>query len=683
MTKTRAESPDTEHAERARAAAEAEALSLHRPGDPASLRALFALRREASPKPPPPPFLDELNAELDRRQAIGRDPDPRQPDEAGLANLGEKAEAGDADAGYFLGRVLLRGEHPEENAALAALLRAAAAGHAAAAFHAGTLLFHGWGVPPDVPRALALLETSARAGNADAARFLGLAYDGFGGILPKDHDTALRWWYEAAHLGDSHGCWVVGQHLLAQSGDREARERGCELVVTASERGFPLACGFLGLVEADDFETDSDPERFDENARPLLRLGAVRGDFKAARRLAECLWRLGGEERYEEAVYWLRSASRGDATAARLLADHYFSGCGIPRSDDAGTAWLALAAEQGDAMATARLAWSFLRGRGVPADPEAAVLLAERAAAAGCGRGALILGAMYDDGLGVPRDGVRAVAWFERAAELGEPEAMSLLANVLFDGRGVDPDPARAVELLKRSASPTDENANHLLALMLFRGEGVAPDPALARTYFLRAGDRRHLPSLFTTLDEEALRYRPAAAQRRDLRDAIAEMAADPEALAAAAALDLGLLYWNADAGLTEDEARAEELLRLAATKGSALAAACLSHVLRWKGDYDGEMDWLEEAARAGLPGAQSYLAVRLVQTGRATGDDDLTLHLLESAAGRGDVRACAALVCRLGGLAETPDPVAAERIRALKRCAREGGYEGEEFLES
>ena len=160
-------------------------------------------------------------------------------------------------------------------------------------------------------------------------------------------------------------------------------------------------------------------------------------------------------------------------------------------------------------------------------------------------------------------------------------------------------------------------------------------------------------------------------------------MDADPEALAAAAALDLGLLYWNADAGLTEDEARAEELLRLAATKGSALAAACLSHVLHCRGDQDGEMEWLEKAARAGLPAAQSYLAGRLVQTGRATGDDDLTLHLLESAADRGNVRACAALVCRLGGLAEPQEPGAAERIRDLKRRAREGGYESEEFLES
>jgi TPR repeat protein len=159
-------------------------------------------------------------------------------------------------------------------------------------------------------------------------------------------------------------------------------------------------------------------------------------------------------------------------------------------------------------------------------------------------------------------------------------------------------------------------------------------------------------------------------------------MAADPEALTAASALDLGLLYWNGDAGLPEDRGRAVELLRLGALKGSALAAACLAHALRLAGDDAGEMEWLESAARAGLPGAQRHLAVRLVETGRAAREDPRVLRLLESAADRGDVRACVHLVCLLGGPDEPDDPRLAERIRALKRCAEEGGYVGEDIFE-
>jgi hypothetical protein len=676
MTQTHSERPDRSAADEE--LAEARALAYYRPGDPDSLRVLFALRREACALPPPPPCLDAVNAELNRRQAIGREPDPPELDDAGLEVFRAKAAAGDAESGYQLGRVLLLREPSDKPEALAVLLRAAEAGHVAAGFQAGTLLYQGWGVPRDVPRALALLERSATAGSPDAARFLALAYDGLAGNVPNDPETAMRWWNEAARLGDRHACWFIGQLPLGEHATVKERDRRWELIKLAAERGFPLACGYIGLVEAGDLPFH--PERFDERALPLLRLGAIRGDDRAARRLAESLRTLGGEERYAEAVYWLREASLRDAASARVLASHYYSGCGVPRSDETGTAWLALASEEGDAEATALFAWAFHQGLGVPIDQVAAVRLAERAAAAGCSDGARLLGAMYDDGDGVPRDGARAVAWFERGAELRDTVSMFFLANILFDGRGVDPDPARAVEWLKRATFILGDEANHLLALMLFRGEGVSADPARARTRFLRAADSRHLPSLFTTLEEEALRYRPAAVRRRDLRETIAEMVADPKALSAASALDLGLLYWNADAGLSEDRGRARELLRLAALKGSALAAACLSHALRLDDD-DGEMEWLEAAARSGLPGAQRHFAVRLVETGRAAWQDPRVLGLLASAAGRGDVRACVKLVYLLGGPDEPPDPRAAERIRALKRCAEEGGYEGEAFF--
>lgn len=654
------------------AEAETRALALHRPGDLHSLDACFSLRRAGTPDPPVPPGLDAVNAELDRRQAIGREPDPPELDDAGLAALREKADTGDAEASYLVGRVLLRREHSRAPGALAALLRAADAGHAAAAFQAGTLLYHGWGVPQDVPRALALLESSADAGNADAARFLALAYDGFGGSVPKDPELAMRWWNEAARLGDRHACWFVGKLLLEEDATPAGPARGLELIEYAAEHGFPQACGYLGYLEAQ--ESRLDEALLEERALPLLRLGAIRGDHDAARYLAKSLRELGGRGRLQEAVYWLRESARRDAASARMLGQFYWQGLGVPRSHATGTAWLALAREEGDQEAVVLLASAFLEGLGVPQDTAAAIHLAEPAAAAGNGMGARLLGSIYDDGPGILRDGARAVAWFQRGAELGDPPSMFFLANILFDGRGVEPDLARAVEWLARAAEADDADAAHLLALMTFRGEGTPPDTARARGTFLRAVVARHLPSLFTTVEEEALRYRPAAVRPRDLRDAIASMDAKPEALPASSALELGLLYWNADAGLSQDRRRAAELLHAAARKGNALAAACLSHVLRRAGD-DEELEWLEKAARAELPGAQRHLAFRLVETGNATWGNARVLRLVERAADQGDGPACFWLV-RLLDHADAPaDTRRAERILALKRCAVEGGY--------
>jgi hypothetical protein len=666
------------------AEAEAQALALHYPGELASLRTLFSLRREACAVPPPPPGLDAVREELDRRQAIGREPDPPELDDEGLAALREKAGTGDAEAGYRLGRFLLRKTRGAGPEALAALLGAAGAGHAAAAFQAGTLLYHGWGVPRDVPRALELLETSARAGNADAARFLALAYDGLRGNVPKDADVAMRWWNEAARLGDPHASWFVGQLLLEEDPTPEGQTRGLELIAHAAGRGFPIACGYLGWREAQELFPSAD--LLEEVAFPLLRLGAIRGDYDAARYLAKSLRELGEPEQLEEAAYWLREASRRDAAAARMLGEVYALGHGVPRSDATAAAWLALAAEQDDRDALGLLARGFLGGIGVPRDARLAIRLAERAADAGRGKSAQLLGVIYEDGRGVPRDDARAAAWYGRGAELGDAYSMGSLALMLFDGRGVAPDPARAVAWLERGLGKGDAFRSHLLALLLLRGEGIAPDPARARRQFVNAAGNEHLPSLFTTLEEEAIRYRRAGAWSPDLAERAGELAADPGSLPAETALDVGLLTWNGDAGLLQDDALAIELFRTAARKGNALAAACLSHALRVAGEDEEAMGWLETAARSGLAGAQRHFAFRLVGTRSATWEDARVVRLLESAADQGDPFACvelARILERAGKTGAPADPRRAERIEALRLCAVEAGYPAEALVDA
>lgn len=655
------------------AEAEARALSFHRPGDPDSLRVLFSLRREATAFPPPPPGLDAVNAELDRRQAIGKEPEPPELDEVGLEALRAKANTGDSEASYLLGRVLLRGEHSDKPEALEQLLRAADAGHVAAAFQAGTLLYHGWGVPQDVARALDLLERSASAGSADAARFLALAHDGFGGHVSKDPEIASQWWNEAARLGDRHASWFIGQLLLEEDATSAGQARGLELITYAAEHGFPQGCGYLGYLEAQEHRRDE--SLLEERALPLLRLGAIRGDYNAARFLAKSLRELGGRERLREAVYWLRESARRDAASARMLGQFHWQGLGVPRSHATGTAWLALAREEGDQEAAFLLASAFLEGLGVPQDTAAAIHLAEPGAAAGNGKCARLLGSIYDDGAGSLRDGARAAAWFRRGAELDDTLSMFFLANILFDGRGVDPDPARAVEWLEKAAAEDDVDALHLLSLMKFRGEGTTVDPRRALALFLRAAAAKHLPSLFTTLEEESIRYRAAALRPRDLRSSIAAMEEDADSLTAASALELGLHYWNADGGLSQDRRRAAELFRAAARKGDALAAACLFRALSFGGHDEEAMEWLEQAACSGLPGAQRHLAFRLVETRRCPFDDSHVVHLLESAADKGDVFACVELARTLERAGASTDARQAERILVLRRYAAKGGY--------
>lgn len=601
------------------AEAEERALARHRPGDLASLSILFELRREAATPPPPPPGLDEVEAELNRRQARRRE--AVQP--------------------------------------------------AAEAFREGIDLYWRDAGTGDVAGALALLESAAGAGNADAARFLGLAYDGYGGGVPKDHEAAMRWFEEAARLGDAHGCFVVGVTLLEAEAP-EGRVRGFELIERAAALGFPHACGYLGSLFARgaDFWNDF----FEEEAFPLLRLGAVRGDQGAAWTLARLLEREGGRERLREAAYWHLRFARRDAGAARSLGYMYGRGTGVEQSDEAATAWLALAAEEGDREAATQLARCFFDGCGVPRDPVVAASLAERAAAGGFGPAARLLGEVHTDGLGVPRDAAVSAEWYRKGAELGDAFSMRVFAERLFDGCGVEPDPAAAVAWLER-ADAEGQEGRPLLSLMLFRGEGAPPDPARARRLFLLAVADEHLPTLFTTIEEEALRFRRAGTRPKGLQERIEEAVRDLEALPAEAALDAGLMLWNGNADLVRDDAVAAELFRTAAEKGSALGAACLSHARAFAGDLEGEREWLGRAAAAGLPGAQRHLAIRLVETRRAGWDDLEVVALLESAANGGDAIACFELARHLERTGAAGDARGAERVAALRSCAEAGGY--------
>jgi TPR repeat protein len=219
---------------------------------------------------------------------------------------------------------------------------------------------------------------------------------------------------------------------------------------------------------------------------------------------------------------------------------------------------------------------------------------------------------------------------------------MTCLASRLFDGRGCAPDPVEAVRWLEEARDDDDGFRHHLHALMLFRGEGTAPDPHRARALFARAATDLHLPSLFTSLEEEALRFRPAATRPRDLRERAEELAADPDALPAASALDLGLLFWSGDGSLSADPARAAALFGV--------------------------------AARAGLAGAQRQLARRLLERGLERSGSPRVVTLLEDAAAQGDPIACGDLAAVLERTGSPDNAALLDRIRRLRLCAVEAG---------
>lgn len=238
------------------------------------------------------------------------------------AALKAKAEAGDHEASYELGRAYLRGEgvsrslvearrllepaamagHPESMGAYGVMLarglgvnadppagyaliaKAAEAGVLSARLNQGIMTLRGQGTTRDVAAGLKLITLAAEVGHADAqARLAEVYYFGEDGLVPKSAQAAAPWALKAAEAGNA---WAQN------------------LVGTMKEHG-------LGM--------DRDPS----GASAFYRRAALQGNAKAQSALGQLLHNGVGIARDRvEAYYWLRaSADQGEVTARNFFAE--------------------------------------------------------------------------------------------------------------------------------------------------------------------------------------------------------------------------------------------------------------------------------------------------------------------------------------------------------------------------
>jgi len=236
--------------------------------------------------------------------------------------LRQRAEQGELDARFELGRAFLRGEivprdlteakrllepaaatgHAEAMGAYGFMLarglgvevdaaagfdlirRAADGGVVTARLNQGIMMMRGQGTPADVPGGLALITQAAEAGLVEAqARLAEAYYLGEEGRVPKSDEAAAPWALKAADAG----------HAWAQN-----------LVGTMKEHG-------LGM--------EQDPG----GAEAYYRRAANQGDAKAQSALGRLLHNgVGIAPDRPEAYYWLRaSAEQGEVTARNFFAE--------------------------------------------------------------------------------------------------------------------------------------------------------------------------------------------------------------------------------------------------------------------------------------------------------------------------------------------------------------------------
>ncbi|MDO5638270.1 MAG: tetratricopeptide repeat protein [Neisseria sp.] len=409
-----------------------------------------------------------------------------------------------ADTLFIQAQTLLDAAPPDYAAALPLLTRAAAKGHAEAAFQLAGCRFYGHGAAADRQAAVALLQQAAAAGHRYARYNL---------LQLREADatpieTLLPAYTRLAETG-----FLPAQLRLMQHFDDSKHPAAQHWAEQAAAQHHPAAQYWLA-------------RHYQHAPRPDLARAHALYRQAAAQGLAEAHWQLGNQYRHGQAVaqdfakaaeHLHQAASDGLAAAQTALAEL------LQQQEEhaAALGWFQRAAAQHDPDAHVALAQIYLLGRHAERDPACARRHAETAAARQHPEALRLLGDIHRYGLGTEADAERARGYYQRAAALGNAAAhQNLLADSALNHRkdyeqtrqaALDcqhaeqhyqaafachyglkrpQDYAAARRLYLAAAQQGHSKAQTNLGMMYYNGQGRPPDAATAAHWFAQAADQ-------------------------------------------------------------------------------------------------------------------------------------------------------------------------------------------------
>lgn len=170
-------------------------------------------------------------------------------DQATLNNLILKAEQGDVQSQFLLGRIYREDRYvsSDYDKAFYWMSKAAAQGHLKAHAFLGIMKVRGIGTPKKYVDGTTLIKKAAYNGDDDGQYFLGMLYiDGIG--VPKNYFRAMHWLdkaYQQNHIGAKG---IMGYFLFYMSEAPQDKARATYLMKDACSAGDKLVCNKLRLL---------------------------------------------------------------------------------------------------------------------------------------------------------------------------------------------------------------------------------------------------------------------------------------------------------------------------------------------------------------------------------------------------------------------------------------------------
>jgi TPR repeat protein len=355
------------------------------------------------------------------------------------------ADAGNAQAEYYLGVMASEEQKPDHKAAFEWFEKASAQGHPKAMYNLALAYERGLGVKRDRAKAMELLRKTSASGDIDAQYMLGLLLlDEAGNANASMRSEAISWLSKAAGSGNPRAQFLLGS-------------------------GY--ADGTFGQVDS-------------QLARQWLAKAITSGVIEALRPyVALSKDNTGDHSKPVEAL--LKQAEQGDAMAQHEYAARLIAGEGIKKDFANGVVWLRKSAQQG--YLDAQYDLGILLSRSDDPDYSGALQWLRKAASKGHARAAYAIGQIYADGLGVDKDEQEAVRWYRQAAEAGLPSAEYAMGYALSEGAGIQKDDPMALDWFRKAANHGHAEAAFRISTMYANGEGVSEDKNEKRRWECRA----------------------------------------------------------------------------------------------------------------------------------------------------------------------------------------------------
>lgn len=363
--------------------------------------------------------------------------------------LRRAAERGDPRAHL----ILFRQEQNEPGAPLSPAARehlaaAVEAKFPPALFEMGRRLIAGDGVKPDGGEGYRLLRLAGAQGHTRALRLMGEMFRD-GGTVKQNPAKALALLETAAQNGEAEAALQAAM-MLEQSEDPRHWEKARGYLELAARSDLPPAQSRLARLLLTESGGPPDPAR----AKALLEAAYAKGDMAAASLLGEVyqqgLASVTPSPKRAAAYYREAAASGVDDAAFRLVGLIEEHGESVGSSDEAIRLLKGLA--QNDYPgAIALLGECQLEGKLTRKDLLAALRTFQRGAQRQDPGSLYQLGLIYEAGRGVEGDPIRAARYYRDAATLGHPGAQLNLGVMYLHGYGVGQDSQKARELLTKA----------------------------------------------------------------------------------------------------------------------------------------------------------------------------------------------------------------------------------------